>query len=302
MAGPGWLGGRIRRHWSHPPTLWFIAEVPAANGRDKPPLARRGCATYNGEDRVIHLPSPASLGSMSLSPTTDLIGVLASGGLDSAILVGHLLAQGRRVQPFYIRTGLVWQRCELASLRRFLRAIAAERLSELVELDLPLADLYDGHWSLTGDGTPGTESPDEAVFLPGRNALLIVKAAIWCQLHGIGQLALAPLGSSPFEDASAAFLGDFEAAINRGARRPIELFRPFGDMTKQHVMHLGRELPLHLTFSCIAPVGELHCGRCNKCAERQAAFRDAGIDDRTVYATVYSPVSNVQSRNAATGL
>jgi 7-cyano-7-deazaguanine synthase len=57
-------------------------------------------------------------------------------------------------------------------------------------------------------------------------------------------------------------------------------------MNKQQVMALGRGLPLELTFSCISPVGHLHCGRCNKCAERQAAFREANIEDRTVYAHV----------------
>ena len=124
---------------------------------------------------------------MNSRTTTDTIGVLASGGLDSSILIGQLLRQGRRVQPFYIRTGLVWQAGELPALERFLRAIQSDQLAELVALNLPLDDLYRGHWSLTGDNTPGAESPDEAVFLPGRNALLIVKAAVWCQLHGIGE-------------------------------------------------------------------------------------------------------------------
>ena len=216
------------------------------------------------------------------------IGVLASGGLDSSILIGELLRQLRRVQPFYIRTGLVWQSGELPALRRFLAAVRCDELSELVVLELPLADLYDGHWSLTGRATPDAASPDEAVYLPGRNALLIVKAAVWCQLHGIGELALAPLGTSPFEDASEAFIRDFEAAINRGGLRPVKLCRPFGQSTKRQVMQLGRALPLEMTFSCIAPQvvpsqGELHCGRCNKCAERQAAFREAGIEDRTTY-------------------
>jgi 7-cyano-7-deazaguanine synthase len=57
-------------------------------------------------------------------------------------------------------------------------------------------------------------------------------------------------------------------------------------MNKQQVMALGRGMPLELTFSCIAPVNHLHCGRCNKCAERQAAFRESGIQDKTVYAHV----------------
>ena len=48
-------------------------------------------------------------------------------------------------------------------------------------------------------------------------------------------------------------------------------------------MALGAHQPLELTFSCLAPVGEIHCGRCNKCAERQAAFQAVGQPDRTSY-------------------
>ena len=221
---------------------------------------------------------------MTTRPTSVAIGVLASGGLDSAILVGHLLGQRRRVQPIYIRTGLVWQAEELPALRRFLGEVVTPDLAELVVLDLPLADLYQGHWSVTGTNIPAADSPDEAVFLPGRNALLLVKAAVWCQLCGAGELAMAPLGTSPFEDASEAFFRDFQSAINRGSPRPVKLVQPFRQLTKRQVMALGRGLPLELTFSCLAPSGGRHCGQCNKCAERQAAFRDAGMRDETAYA------------------
>jgi 7-cyano-7-deazaguanine synthase len=221
---------------------------------------------------------------MASRPDSETIGVLASGGLDSSILIGHLLGEGRRVQPFYIRTGLVWQQAELTALERFLTAVATSDLSKLVVLDMPLADVYGHHWSLTGREVPNADSPDEAVFLPGRNALLLVKAVVWCQLHGIGELALAPLGTSPFEDASTAFLRDFQAALNRGSAQPVTLTLPFREHNKQYVMSLGYGLPLELTMSCIAPAGDLHCGRCNKCAERQSAFREAGMTDRTHYA------------------
>jgi len=212
------------------------------------------------------------------------IGVLASGGLDSSILIGSLLREGRHVQPFYVCTAVVWQAAELAALERFLAAIAADRLATLTMLDMPLGDLYESHWSFTGRNAPAADSPDEAVFLPGRNALLIVKVAVWCQMHGIEELQLAPLGTSPFDDASEAFLHDFQSAINRGSTRPVHLSLPFGNKTKQQVMSLGRGLPLGLTFSCIAPVGEQHCGRCNKCAERRAAFQQATMPDPTTYA------------------
>jgi 7-cyano-7-deazaguanine synthase len=212
------------------------------------------------------------------------IGVLASGGLDSAILVSHLVDQGERAQPFYVDSGLHWQRAELAGLKRYLAATAGARLAPLVVLQLPLEDLYAGHWSLRGDRTPDASTPDEAVYLPGRNLLLAIKPALWCQMHGIGRLALGVLASNPFDDASDAFFSSLENVLARLGQPPLKIVRPFGKLHKREVMQQGRNYPLELTFSCIAPVGDLHCGRCNKCAERKKAFRDSGVADRTEYA------------------
>ena len=215
------------------------------------------------------------------------IGLLVSGGLDSSILLGQLLERGRNIQPFYIRSGLIWQTAELQWLRSFLRAIAQPRLHPLMVLELPLVDLYANHWSVTGVGVPAADSPDEAVYLPGRNPLLIIKAALWCRLHGIHELALAPLASNPFADAGPEFFADFQAALNRATRGRVQLLRPFERHCKREVMWLGQVYPLARTFSCIHPYGTLHCGRCNKCHERRKAFRLIGSDDPTEYATTY---------------
>ncbi|HQU47209.1 MAG TPA: 7-cyano-7-deazaguanine synthase, partial [Pirellulales bacterium] len=203
--------------------------------------------------------------------------------MDSSVLVAHLLDQGRRVQPIYIRFGSTWQEAEAAALRRFLAAVHGPLLQPLIVLEMPIGDLYGDHWSTTGRDVPGAETPDEAVYLPGRNLLLIVKAALWCQLNGIGQLALAPLRSNPFADATPAFFAEFEAVLNRAEGTGLSLLRPFAELGKRQVMQLGRAYPLHLTFSCIAPRRGLHCGACNKCAERQQAFRLIDQNDRTKY-------------------
>lgn len=216
--------------------------------------------------------------------STAPIGLLLSGGLDSGILLGHQLAEGLHVQPFYIQSQLFWQREELLAARRFLRAVAAPRLKGLVILELPLGDLYGDHWSVTGRGVPDAISPDDAVYLPGRNALLAIKAALWCRLHGIDELAMAVLRPNPFPDATAGFFDHFEAALDLATGGRVRLIRPFAGLDKRQVMELGRGLPLELTFSCIAPAKGLHCGRCNKCAERIAAFRQIGVDDPTEYA------------------
>jgi len=210
--------------------------------------------------------------------------VLFSGGLDSAILLAHLLAQGHRVQPVYVDSHLHWQAEELQHARRFLAALASPRLRPLVVLQLPLADLYDGHWSVTGRNVPRADEPDENVYLPGRNPLLMIKAQIWCALHGVTRLALGALRSNPFADATERFFTHFEAAMDQAISSHVELLRPLGTLDKQQVIHLGRNLPLELTFSCLAPHSGLHCGTCNKCAERQQAFALRELFDPTRYA------------------
>ncbi|MBC8874358.1 MAG: 7-cyano-7-deazaguanine synthase [Planctomycetes bacterium] len=222
---------------------------------------------------------------MTSTRTDEIIAVLASGGLDSSILISELLRQGRQIQPLYVRSDLVWERDESQSLRRYLQVVDSPKINDLAVLSLPLEDLYGDHWSTSGEDTPGGDTADEAVFLPGRNALLVVKAAVWCQLNGVGELALAPLGTSPFADATEQFFDHAQAMFNCYPGKPLRIVLPFSGFNKRQVMQRGRDCPLELTFSCISPVEGIHCGRCNKCAERRQAFREVGLDDSTRYAS-----------------
>ncbi len=210
--------------------------------------------------------------------------LLLSGGLDSAVLLVHLLHQGQQVQPLFIRCGLVWEKAELAAIGRLLETLECSNILPMVELRQPVEDLYGPHWSLTGQGVPDAATPDEAMYLPGRNLLLVTKAALWCQLHGISRLALGVLGPNPFADASDAFFQALQRAVELVGGRTVELLRPFGSLTKDQVLQMADGVPLELTFSCAAPRGELHCGRCNKCHERREVFRRLGRADPTVYA------------------
>ena len=216
-------------------------------------------------------------------PLDHAAGVLISGGLDSAILCVEMLRDFRRVVPIYIRCGLWWEGAELSSLRLFLDAVKRVGLESLVVLDEPIAEVYGAHWSTSGASVPGSETPDEAVYLPGRNLLLTVKAAVWCDLRKIEILALGSLGSNPFPDSTPDFFGSLERLLNQALGGSLRLIRPFDRLHKTDVLMRGKDLPLHLTFSCINPVAGQHCGVCNKCAERKKGFLDAGLRDLTNY-------------------
>ena len=219
------------------------------------------------------------------------VAVLFSGGLDSSILLAHLLHQQQRVQPLYVDSQLYWQAEERRQAERFLAALESPGLESLVVLSMPLTDLYRNHWSVTGRGVPTADEPDEEVYLPGRNPLLMVKTHVWCRLHGVAQLALGSLKSNPFADATDDFFAAFEGAMDRAVSGHVELVRPLAQLDKSQVMRLGRNLPLELTFSCLNPSDAEHCGACNKCAERRLAFRQAGLADPTSYRAASRPIS-----------
>ena len=205
--------------------------------------------------------------------------------MDSAALLVRLLAEGRRVAPLNLQCGLIWEAAELYWTRRFLRAVRAPRLEPLRVVDVPLASTYGRHWSLTGRGVPGAASADAAVFLPGRNVLLVSYAAVVCAQRGIREIALGTLKGNPFGDASPRFFAQLAGCLTQALGRPIRVLMPLRRTTKRGVIRASRGIPFGLTFSCLRPSGYIHCGRCNKCAERRRAFRETGVPDPTIYAT-----------------
>jgi 7-cyano-7-deazaguanine synthase len=224
----------------------------------------------------MNAPSPDAAGPLA---------VLVSGGADSAVLVGESIRRQSSVFPLYVRCGLYWESTELEHLRRFLAAISTSALQPLTVLEMPVGDLYLSHWSLTGVGVPGADTPDDAVFLPGRNVLLLAKSMLWCHLHDVPAVALAPLEANPFPDATPEFFAAFRDVVNSAVGGVVQVLQPYRGLTKADVLLRGRHLPLELTFSCIRPDRGNHCGVCNKCAERRHAFMAAGLVDRTVYSS-----------------
>jgi len=211
------------------------------------------------------------------------IAVLVSGGLDSAVLLGVLARSRPAVFPLYVRCGLAWEIVEFNCLQRFVKAVASAALHPVVVLDLPMTDLYGQHWSTGRGKTPGSETADDAVYLPGRNVLLLAKALVWCHLNNVSTVALAVLEANPFPDATPTFFRDYASVVSQAVSGQITISTPFAGLTKAEVIHRSRDLPVQYTFSCLEPKGENHCGICNKCAERQRAFRAAGVPDPTQY-------------------
>ncbi|HEY5617437.1 MAG TPA: 7-cyano-7-deazaguanine synthase [Vicinamibacterales bacterium] len=214
--------------------------------------------------------------------------VLLSAGLDSAVLAASE-ARSARVHPIYVSAGLAWEQSELDALDRLLQHLPfVERVSPVARLSFSVQDLYPAtHWALRGE-PPAFDTPDEDVYLTGRNVALLSKAAIYCAQHGIGRIVLGPLAGNPFPDATPQFFAAMAHALSLGLAHRLAIEAPFAAMSKSDVIRLGIELgvPLARTLSCMNPQNGLHCGRCSKCRERRDAFSTAHVTDPTRYAAV----------------
>jgi 7-cyano-7-deazaguanine synthase len=194
-------------------------------------------------------------------------------------------ARTARVQPIYVSTGLAWEGEELAALDRLLASSAYPDLEPLATLTFTVRDLYaPTHWALRGE-PPAFDTPDEDVYLTGRNVILLSKAGIYCAQRRIERLAIGPLAGNPFPDATPEFFSTMARALSLGLAHELAVAAPFVSLNKSDVIRLGVELgvPLELTLSCMNPKSGLHCGQCSKCRERRDAFHEAGVEDRTAY-------------------
>jgi 7-cyano-7-deazaguanine synthase len=217
--------------------------------------------------------------------------VLFSGGLDSTVLLAEeasrAAAAGADVQPIYVSAGLAWEPAEREVVAALLAHPAfARTIRAPVPLGIDMTDVYTAaHWAMRGS-PPGYHTPDEAVYLPGRNIVLLSKAAVYCAAAGIGRLAIGTLDHNPFPDATPEFRAAIARAFSLGLAHPISVDAPYAQIGKAEVIRRGTALgvPLDLTLSCMSPAPPArHCGMCSKCRERHLAFLEAAIDDTTDY-------------------
>jgi 7-cyano-7-deazaguanine synthase len=216
--------------------------------------------------------------------------VLLSGGLDSSVLLAEEAVR-EDVQPIYISVGLGWEEAERQAVRAFLSGgIQSDAVRPLVALTVDMTDVYPAaHWARTGQA-PGYHTPDEDVYLPGRNIILLGKAGVFCAAAGIDRLVIGTLDHNPFPDATPAFRGAMETALSLGLNHRLRIAAPYARVGKAEVVKRGQQagVRLELTLSCMNPHQNdggfpKHCGRCSKCRERHDAFLEAGVEDRTDY-------------------
>jgi hypothetical protein len=141
--------------------------------------------------------------------------VLISGGLDSAVLLAEEATRGH-VQPIYISVGLAWEAGRACGARALSRtALSGRRWRRSPRSTSTCGRLLAHPLGHSGTST-GYHTPDEDVYLHGRNIVLLGKAGVYCATHRIGRIVLGTLDHNPFPDATPTFRSAMASALSLG--------------------------------------------------------------------------------------
>jgi 7-cyano-7-deazaguanine synthase len=226
--------------------------------------------------------------------------IIYSGGLDSTVLLYHLLEAGHELHALSINYG---QRhcCELVAAARICKTrgvpqatadlSAIQPLLAGSSLTSPEVEVAEGHY---------TEENMKSTVVPNRNMIFLALATGHALSISAGRVAYAAHSGDHaiYPDCRNEFADAMAVAMALADWKTVELSRPFVDWTKADIVRRGHELgaPFAQTWSCYKG-GELHCGRCGTCIERREAFDLAGVEDPTPYASDAPPIDQLRSND-----
>lgn len=208
-----------------------------------------------------------------------------SGGLDSATLLYHLIAQGYAPRAYSIHYGQR-HRKELVAARQI---AAAARVPHTVVDLRGLGDVIQKSSLTTNAPVPEGHYEDEMMkrtVVPNRNMILLSVFSAIALSHDISYVAYGAHASdwAIYPDCRLEFTEAFQTAVLQGNYGSVFLITPFLSYTKKDLVVLAHTLkvPVHLTWSCYN--GRVSsCGRCGTCVERLEAFSLAGYKDPVKY-------------------
>ena len=223
--------------------------------------------------------------------TKDKAIVLASGGLNSAVVTSIAVKENQSVALLHVRIG---DRPAQKEDELFEKQADHFGVRERLTVELPHFAAIGGNARVSrkrqiedalaiGEGIPNCH-------LPGLIGGLVSVGFAWAWNIGAGRILLgvsenlgppAPKTSNIFPDYSQEFIqlcNHLYSEASPGRRITVE--SPVIDLTRTEIVKLGRrmETPFELTWSCLSS-GSEPCGGCVGCATRIRGFLDAAIPD-----------------------
>jgi len=223
--------------------------------------------------------------------------ILSSGGIDSTTAMAVARQEGYDIYSLSFDYG---QRhnLELEAARR-ISAVFGVREHLVIRLDMSRI----GGSALTSD-IPVPKSKSEVqiasgipvTYVPARNTIFLAYGLAWAEVLEAPDIFIGvnALDYSGYPDCRPEYIRAFETMANLAIKAAVEgrlriaVRAPLIGMTKAQIIRLGVSLGVDysMTHSCYDPSPDgKACGDCDSCLLRKKGFREAGIEDPTLYAT-----------------
>jgi len=217
--------------------------------------------------------------------------VVFSGGLDSVCTCAYLKSK----YDLYGITFAYGQRAskELKTAKSLAKSLKLKK-HKIVDIGF-MKDLYGKTNVLTSTTRPIPQKFNYSIVVPIRNAVFLSIASAWAFTLNASLVAYgAHRGDVFYPDCRPSFSKKMELALNQGEidgikngiRKKLRIWTPFNEsLSKSELLKRGHEIVgdlLFRTWSCYSNT-KLHCGRCESCNNRKAAFVKAKILDKTRY-------------------
>lgn len=214
-----------------------------------------------------------------------------SGGLDSVCTCAYLKSK----YDLYGITFAYGQRAskELKTAKSLAKSLKLKK-HKIVDISF-MKDLYGKTNVLTSTTRPIPQKFNYSIVVPIRNAVFLSIASAWAFTLNASLVAYgAHRGDVFYPDCRPSFSKKMELALNQGEidgikngiRKKLRIWTPFDEsLSKSELLKRGHEIVgdlLFRTWSCYSNT-KLHCGRCESCNNRKAAFVKAKILDKTRY-------------------
>jgi 7-cyano-7-deazaguanine synthase len=217
--------------------------------------------------------------------------IIFSGGLDSVCTAIYLQSR------FELRaiTFSYGQKAnqEIRIAKHFAKILKLKE-HKIVNIEF-MKELYEKTNVLTNSKMKIPSKFDYSIVVPIRNAVFLSIASAWAFSKNAQLVAYgAHKGDQRYPDCRPSFSRLIERAFNEGEidgieqnlRKRINVWTPFmADLSKSDLLKIGYKRlgdKIFKTWSCYANA-KIHCGRCESCNNRKAAFLKAKIHDKTKY-------------------
>ena len=228
------------------------------------------------------------LGKVSQRPAV----VLLSGGLDSMVTAALAQEAGYCLNALTIDYAQRHRR-EINAARTIVEVLGIERHTVL-----PLDLRQFGGSALTDDiAVPKSGLSDDIpiTYVPARNLVFLSLMLAWAETLDACDLFIGvnALDYSGYPDCRPEFIEAFaqiaELATKAGSQgKAFSVHAPLQHMTKAHIASEADRLgmDISISWSCYDPTPEgLACGSCDSCRLRRDGVAQAGVIDRTRYAS-----------------